>query len=61
MRVKVQIDDSQQDGEHCSGKPVRPSENRVSIIAAASVDDAGDPQQMQASTVTTFSFDAIAD
>jgi len=44
MRVKVQIDDAHLGGEHCGGRPVRASENWVSIIVAASVGDAGDPQ-----------------
>ena len=61
MRRKVQIDNAYLGQEHCGGKPSRGSKNKVSIVAAASVDDAGHPQNMKLETVNTFFFAAIAD
>ena len=42
------------------GKPGRGSENKVPIVAAVSVDDAGHPQHVKLATLTTFSVAAIA-
>ena len=61
LRGKVQVDDAYLGGEHCGGKPGRGSENKVPIVAAVSVDDAGHPQHLKLATLTTFSFAAIAD
>ena len=41
LRGKVQIDDAYLGGERCGGKPGRGSENKVPIVAAVSVNEAG--------------------
>jgi transposase-like protein len=61
LRGKIQVDDAYLGGERCGGKPGRGSENKVPIVAAVSVDDAGHPRYVKLATVTTFSFAAIAD
>jgi transposase-like protein len=61
LRGKVQVDDAYLGGERCGGKPGRGSENKVPIVAAVSVDDAGHPRYVKLATVATFSFAAIAD
>jgi hypothetical protein len=43
LRGKVQVDDAYLGGERCGGKPGRGSENKVPIVAAVSIDDAGHP------------------
>ena len=60
MRGNVQVDDAYLGGEHCGNKPGRGSENKVPIVAAVSVDDAGHPQHVKTAILTTFSFAAIA-
>ena len=61
LRGKVQVDDAYLGGERCDGKPGRGSKNKVPIVAAVSIDDAGHPRYVKLATVTTFSFAAIAD
>ena len=61
LRGKVQIDDAYLGGERNGGMPVRGSENKVPIVAAISLDDAGHPLNVKLATVQTFSFAAIAD
>lgn len=61
LRGKVQIDDAYLGGERNGGKPGRGSENKVPIVAAVSLDDAGHPLHVKLATVQTFSFAAIAD
>ena len=61
LRGKVQIDDAYLGGERCGGRPGRGSENKVPIVAAVSVNEAGCPVHVKLSTVPTFSFAAIAD
>jgi transposase-like protein len=61
LRGKVQIDDAYLGGERNGGKPGRGSENKVPIVAAVSLDDAGHPLHVKLATVRTFSFAAIAD
>jgi hypothetical protein len=58
---KGQVYDAYLGGERCGGKPGRGSENKVPIVAAVSVDDAGHPRYVKLATVATFSFAAIAD
>lgn len=41
------MDDAYLGGERCGGKPERESENKVAIVAAASVDEAGHPQYVK--------------
>ncbi len=61
LRGKVQVDDAYLGGERCGGKAGRGSENKVPIVAAVSLDDAGHPRHVKLATVATFSFAAIAD
>lgn len=61
LRGKVQLDDAYLGGERCGGKPGRGSENKVPIVAAVSIDDAGQPRYVKLATVATFCFVAIAD
>jgi len=43
LRGKVQLDNAYLDAEHNGGKPDRGSENKVPIVAAVSLDEAGHP------------------
>jgi hypothetical protein len=61
LHVKVQLDDAFPGGKHNNSKPSRGSENKVPIVAAVSLDEAGLPIQMKEAKVETFSFAAIAD
>ena len=61
LRGKVQVDDAYLGGERCGGKAGRGSENKVPIVAAVALDDAGHPRHVKLATVATFSFAAIAD
>ena len=61
LRGKIQLDDPYLGGEHNGGKAGRGSENKVPIVAAVSLDDAGHPIHMKVAKVQTFSFAAIAD
>jgi hypothetical protein len=61
LRGKVQLDDAYLGGERNGGKPGRGSENKVPIVAAVSLDEAGHPIHMKVAKVETFSFAAIAD
>jgi len=61
LRGKVQVGDACMDGEHNGGKPGRGSENKVPIVAAVSLDDAGHPIHVKVAKVEIFSFAAIAD
>jgi hypothetical protein len=61
LQGKVQIDDAYLGGERCGGKPDRGSVNKVPIVAAVSVIEAGCQVHVKLSTVPTFSFAAIAD
>jgi hypothetical protein len=58
---KVQVDDAYLGGERNGGNAGRGSENKVPIVAAVSIDDAGQPVNVKLSTVRMFSFAAIAD
>jgi hypothetical protein len=61
LRGRVQIDDAYLGGERNGGKTGRGSENKVPIVAAVSLDDAGHPIHIKVAKVKTFSFAAIAD
>jgi transposase-like protein len=61
LRGRVQIDDAYLGGERNGGKAGRGSENKVPIVAAVSLDDAGHPIHIKVAKVKTFSFAAIAD
>ena len=58
---KVQLDDAYLGGELNGGKLGRGSENKVPIVAAASLDKASHPIHVKVAKVETFSFAAIAD
>jgi hypothetical protein len=62
LRGKVQLDNAYLlSGEHNGGKPGRKSENKVPLVAAVSLDEAGHPFHVKVARVQTFSFTAIAD
>jgi len=61
LHGRVQIDDAYLGGELNGGKAGRGSENKVPIVAAVSLDDAGHPIHAKLAKVETFSFAAIAD
>ncbi len=61
LRGRVQIDDAYLGGELNGGKTGRDSENKVPIVAAVSLDDAGHPIHVRVAKVETISFAAIAD
>jgi hypothetical protein len=60
LRGKVQLDDADTGGEQNGDKPGRGSQNKVSIVAATSLDEAGHPIHVQVAKVETLSFAAIA-
>ena len=60
LRGKVQLDDADIGREQNGDKPGRESENKVSIVAATSLDEAGHPIHVQVAKVETLSFAAIA-
>jgi hypothetical protein len=61
LRGKVQLDDAYLGGKQNGGKPGLGSENKVPIVAAVYLDEAGHPIHMKVAKVETFSFAAIAD
>ncbi len=61
LRGKVQVDDAYLGRERCGGKVGRGSENKVPIVAAVSIDEAGHPRYVKLAAIATFSFAAIAD
>jgi hypothetical protein len=60
-RGKLQLDDAYQGGEQNGDKPGRGSENKVSIVAAASLDEAGHSIHVKVGKIETFCFEALAD
>ena len=60
QRGKVQLDEACLGGVHNGGKPGCGSENKVSIVAAASIDEAVHPIHVKVAKVETLSFAAIA-
>ena len=61
LRGKIQIDDSYLGGELPGGKPGRGSENKIPIVAAVSLNEAGHPIHARITAVSGFSSGAIAD
>jgi hypothetical protein len=61
LQGKVQLDDAYLGGELNGGKAGRGPENKGPIVAAVSLDDAGQPIHVKVSKVATFSFTAIVD
>ena len=62
LRVMVQIDDAYLGGERNGGRAGRGSESKAPIVAAVSLDDARNPQNVTLATAVRASyFVAIAD
>jgi hypothetical protein len=61
LRAKIQMDDSCHGGERPGDKPGRGSENKFPIVAAVSLNEAGDPIHARITAVSGFSSGAIAD
>jgi hypothetical protein len=59
LRGKIQIDDSYLGGELPGGKAGRGSENKIPIVAAVSLDEAGHPIHARITAVSGFSSEAI--
>lgn len=57
---EVQADDAYLGGERAGGKPGRGSENKVPIVAAVSLNEAGNPLYVKLSPVVAFSNEAIS-
>ena len=55
-----QLDDAYLGGERSGGKAGRSSENKVSFVAAVSVDDQGHPQYVKLAPVSGFTLEAVA-
>jgi hypothetical protein len=61
LRGKIQMDDAYLGGELPGGKPGRESENKIPIVAAVSLHEAGHPINTRITAVSTFSSEAISD
>jgi transposase-like protein len=61
LQGKIQIDDSYLGGELPGGKAGRGSENKIPIVAAVSLNEAGHPIHARITSVKGFSSEAIAD
>ena len=61
LRGKIQMDDAYLGGERPGGKAGRGSENKIPIVAALSLNEAGHPIHARISVVSGFSSEAIAD
>jgi len=60
LQGKIQIDDAYLGGERPGGKPGRGSENKIPIVAAVSLNEAGHPIHAKFTPVSGFSSEAIA-
>ena len=60
LRGKIQMDDAYLGGERQGGKAGRGSENKIPIVAAVSLNEAGHPIHIRITAVSGFSSDAIA-
>jgi transposase-like protein len=56
----VQVDDAYLGGERAGSKPGRGSQNKVPIVAAVSLNDAGNPLYIKVSPVAGFTSEAIS-
>jgi len=56
----VQVDDAYLGGERASGKPGRGSENKVTFVAAVSLNSAGNPLYVKVTPVPRLTSDAIS-
>ncbi len=59
LRGKIQIDDANLCGEHTGGKVGRGSENKIPIVAAISLNEAGHPICAKITPVAGFSSEAV--
>ncbi len=59
LRGKIQIDDAYLGGERPGGKAGRGSENKIPIVAAVSLNEAGHPIHVRITAVSGFSSEAI--
>lgn len=60
LRGKIQLDDAYLGGERPGGKAGRGSENKIPIVAAVSLNEAGHPIHAKITPVLGFSSEAIA-
>lgn len=56
----VQVDDAYLGGERAGGTPGRGSENKVPVVAAVSLNDAGNPVYVKVTPVPAFTSEAIS-
>jgi len=61
QRGKLQLDDADLSREQNNDMPDRGAENKVSIVAAASLDEAGHPIHVKVAKIETFCYEALAD
>jgi transposase-like protein len=61
LRGRIQIDDFYLGGERPGGKAGRGSENKIPIVVAVSLNEAGHPVHARITAVSGFSSEAIAD
>jgi hypothetical protein len=61
LRGKIQMDDPYLGGELPGGKPGLGSENKIPIVAAVSLNEAGHPIHARITAVSGFSSEAISD
>jgi len=59
LRGKIQLDDAYLGGERQGGKAGRGSENKIPIVAAVSLNEAGHPIHIKITPVQSFSSEAI--
>lgn len=60
LRGKVQVDDAYLGGESIGGKAGRGSENKVPIVAAVSLDDAGHPRYVKLAAIADWAQDSLS-
>jgi transposase-like protein len=61
LRGKIQMDDAYLGGERPGGKAGRGSENKIPVVAAISLNEAGHPIHARITPVTGFSSEAIGE
>ena len=61
LRGRIQIDNTDLGGVRSSGKVDRRSQNKIPIVAAASLHEAGHPLHTRITAVKGFSSDVTAD
>ena len=61
LQGKIQMDDAYLGGEHPGGKAGRGSENKIPVVAAISLNEAGHPIHARITPVSGFSSEAIGE